>query len=141
MSGIFGGSSGKQTPGQINIPAFTSSGGITPQQEALGQYSYGEDLLAQGNLFASSGTGESTMATQGAEGAKNTEAEQMAQMSDTNQEAQYKEYQNQLQGFQQNLSNELAINQANTNAGNQTLGSLAGAAGFGTGTNSNVNIS
>lgn len=132
MSGLFGGTS-KQTPGQINIPAFTSSGGITPQQQALGQYSYGQDLDAQANLFGSSGTGMSTMATQGAEGAKNTEAEQMAQMSDTNQGAQYEQYQNQLQGFQQNLSNELAIGQANQGAATNTANSLDQLAGFNAG--------
>lgn len=130
MSGLFG-NSGKNDPQQINIPAFTSSGGITPQQGELGQFTLGQDLDAQGNLFGGSGTGMSTMATQGAEGAKNTEALQLAGMSDADQNAAYQLYKNQLSGFQQNLQNELAINTANQNTTNSSLDSLAQLAGFG----------
>lgn len=136
MSGLFGGSSGKNSPEQINVPAFTSSGGITQPQDALGQYSLGQDLLAQGNLFGSSGTGQSTMATQGAEGAKNTEAMQLAGFSDTNQLAEYGLYGNEVQGLSQNLSNALTLNQAPSDE----LGGLAGQAGFGSGISTNVNI-
>ena len=135
MSGLFGGGSGggKLNVQDVNVPAFTSSGGVTPQQEALGQYSYGQDLLAQGNLFGSSGTGMSTMATQGAEGARNTEAMQVAGMSDTDQNAAYKLYQNQVGGFEQGLQNDLTLQNANQQVADQSLSSLVKAAGFGSG--------
>ena len=134
MSGLFGGGgSGKLNVQDLNIPAFTSSGGVTPQQDALGQYTYGQDLLAQGNLFGSSGTGMSTMATQGAEGAKNTEVQQLAGASDTNQNAQYDLYKNQLTGFEQGLQNDLTLQNANQTVADQSLTSLVKAAGFGSG--------
>ena len=131
MSGLFGGSGGGslKSPQDVNVPAFTSSGGITPQQDALGQYSLGENLLAQANQFGSSGTGDSTMATQGAEGATNATAMQVAGMSDTNEAAQYGLYQNDLSAMEQNLSNDVALNQSSST----NLGSLAQAAGFGSG--------
>ena len=112
MSDLSGGSSkGAQT----NPDA---GGGITPQQQALAQYGYGEDLLGQANLFGTSGTGMSTMATQGAEGAKNTEAMQEASMSDTDESA-----------FQQmtNLAN--AQNQQSGSGLASGLGELAGSIG------------
>ena len=138
MSGLFGGGSGggKLNVQDVNIPAFTSSGGITPQQQELGQYSYGQDLLAQGNLFAGDkgmGTGMSTMATQGAEGAKNTEAQQLAGYSDTDQGAMYQLYQNQVGGFEQSLQNDLTLQNANQAVAGQDLSSLVKAAGFSAG--------
>ena len=136
MSGLFG-SNSKLDLGDVNIPAFTSSGGITPQQEAFGQYSYGQDLLAQGNLFGGSGTGISTMATQGAEGAKNTEVAQLAGASDTDQGAMYDLYKNQVGGFEQGLQNQLTLNQASQTATDNSLASLVKASGFGSGLNSN----
>jgi hypothetical protein len=124
-----GGGGGNKGAQDVNIPPFESAGGVTPQQSALGQYTYGENLLGQGSEYGGEGLGDSTMATQGAEGAKNTEAQQMGQMSDTDQSAMYQLYQNDVQNELQGLQNQ-AGSGANTNL---NLGSLASAAGFGTG--------
>jgi hypothetical protein len=129
------GGGGNKGASGVDIPPFLSGGGITPQQQEFGNFTYGENLLGQGSAFASSGTGDSTMATQGAEGAKNTEAEQMGQMSDTDQSAMYDLYKGDVSNELQSLSN-----QASTNQGQGlNLGSLASAAGFGTGTQGNFN--
>ena len=133
MSGLLGGGSGgKGSPEDVNIPPFESQGGVTPQQQALCQYSYGQDLLAQGNLFGSSGTGQSTMATQGAEGARNTAAMQMAGMSDTDEKAMYQLYQNDVQATEQDLANSA------TTGTSPSLPSLAEGSGFGTNTNAGL---
>lgn len=139
MSGIFGNSSGKNSPDQLNIPAFTSSGGITPQQQDLANFSYGQDLTGQASLFGGSGTGMSTMATQGAEGAANTKAQQISGMSDADQEAMYGLYENQVQGEEQSLQNDFTLQ----NQSDSSLSSLAGAAGnlFGSGTSSSLSTS
>lgn len=130
MSQLFGNSGGKNEPFDINIPAFESAGGVTPEQLSLGQYSYGQDLLAQRSLFGGSGTGESTMATQGAEGSRNTAALQMAGMSDANTEAQYQLYKNNIQGITQGLTNAAALDIAPGSTPSTSLGSLATGAGF-----------
>jgi hypothetical protein len=124
-----GGGGGNKGAQDVNIPPFESAGGVTPQQSELGQYTYGENLLGQASQFGGSGTGQSTMATQGAEGAANTQAQQMGEMSDTDQSAMYQLYQNDVQNELQGLQNQ-AGSGANTNL---NLGSLASAAGFGTG--------
>lgn len=123
-----GGGQSKGSPQNVNIPAFQSQGGITPQQQDLAQFTYGENLLGQGNQFASSGTGQSTMATQGAEGARNTMAQQQGEMSDVDQEAMYQLYQNDVQSQIQQLQNQTTLDQQNSGS----LGSLAQMAGFGT---------
>jgi hypothetical protein len=126
MSGIFGGGGGsKGSPENVNIPPFESQGGITPQQQDLAQYTYGENLLGQGSMFGSSGTGDSTMATQGAEGARNTMAQQQGQMSDIDQEAQYQLYQNDVQSQIQQLQNAQTLDQS----ASPNLSSLASSAG------------
>lgn len=130
MSNLFGGGGSKNEPFNVNIPAFESAGGITPQQQALGQYSYGQDLMGQAELFGGSGTGESTMATQGAEGARNKAALQMAGMSDTNQEAQYQLYQNDIQNIEGGLANAATLDIAPGASPATSLGSLATGAGF-----------
>jgi hypothetical protein len=114
-----------KSPEDVNIPAFTSQGGITPQQQDLAQYTYGENLLGQASDFGSSGTGMSTMATQGAGGAAMTEAQQQGQMSDTDQEAQYQLYQNDVGSEIQGLQNQTTL--ANQNSA--SLSGLASAAG------------
>ena len=135
MSGVFGGSSGKNDPQNVNIPAFTSSGGITPQQQDLASFSLGQDLTAQGALFGGSGTGMSTMATQGAEGAQNNTAQQVGGMSDADQDAMYQLYQNQVQGEEQSLQNQITLD--NQNNSGPSLASLAGTL-FGSGTKSSL---
>jgi len=125
---------GKDSPEQINVPPFTSTGGITPEQQTLANYTLGQDLTGQASLFGGSGTGMSTMATQGAEGAENTQAQQIGAMSDTNQNALYTDYENQVKAEEQGLQNQITLGNQNASS----LSSLAGAAGnlFGTGTSS-----
>lgn len=137
---LFGGGGKGDSPQNINIPAFTSSGGVTPEQQTLANYGYGQDLMANANLFGGSGTGMSTMATQAAEGAANTGAQTVGGMSDVNQEAMYKDYTNQLAAEEQGLQNDITLsNQSNASelsslaAAGQLLGS-----GFGTGTTSSL---
>jgi hypothetical protein len=124
-----GGTSGNKGAQDVNIPAFQSAGGVTPQQSDLGQYTYGENLLGQASQYAGSGTGQSTMATQGAEGARNEQALQMGQMSDADQEAMYSLYQNDVSNELQGLANQASQQQT----GNANLGNLFTAAGQTTG--------
>jgi hypothetical protein len=118
MGDIFGNTFGGNPP-SINIPAFTSSGaGLTPDEQALNQYTYGEDLLGLASDFGKSGTGQSTMATQAATGAKIGEAEQAGKISDINQTAQYDAYKNAVNSWIAQLSNQSTLTQlANANAG------------------------
>jgi hypothetical protein len=132
-----GGGSGNKGASDVNIPPFMSAGGVTPQQSELGQFTYGENLLGEGAQYGASGTGQSTMATQGAEGAKNTEAQQMGQMSDVDQSAMYQLYQNDVSNELQGLQNQASQSQGQ----NLNLGSLASAAGFGTGSSGTFNTS
>jgi hypothetical protein len=100
----------------VNIPSFQSAGGITPQQQAFGDYTYGENLDATGNEFGQSGTGMSTMATQAAGGANLGEAKQVGGMSDVNQGAQYAMYQGDVSNELQGLANQVANTQQETAA-------------------------
>jgi hypothetical protein len=111
----------------FDVPAFASGGGITPDQQALGQYTYGQGLDAQGNLFGQSGTGQSTMATQGAEGARMAEAEQTGGMSDINQGARYTQYGNQVSNVEGQIQNQASLESlANTAAADQLTSGLGG---------------
>jgi len=135
MSGLFGGSSGKDSPEQINVPPFLSSGGITPEQQTLAQFTQGQDLTGQATAFGGEGMGMSTGATQAAEGAANTGAQTAGGMSDIDQGAMYTDYQNQVQAEAQGLQNDITLGNQN----DASLSSLASAAGtlFGTGTKTN----
>ena len=110
-------STGSGTKGaqNVDIPAFQSAGGITPQQQSLGDYTYGEGLDNIGNQF-SGGTGMSTMATQGAGGVNFAEAEQVGQMSDINQGAQYNMFQQDVNSELQGLANQVQNTQQTTAA-------------------------
>jgi hypothetical protein len=66
--------------------------GVSPEQAALAQYSYGQNLLKNEQTF-SGGTGHSTMATQGAGGARFKEAFDVATESDKNLAAQFTQLQ------------------------------------------------
>lgn len=147
MSGLFGGggSKGFTEPTTVDIPPFLSSGGVTPQQSDLAEYSYGENLLGEANLFGQSGTGQSTMATQGAGGAAMQKAADLGKMSDTDQAAQYALYGQDLSGLENNLNTQTTLDQIAQTANQQAtsglvsgLGSLAGlgakTGGFGTNT-------
>ena len=115
--GSSGGAKGAQN---VNIPAFQSAGGITPQQQAFGDYTYGEGLDATGNEFGAGGVGgglgDSTMATQAAGGVNLGEAQQVGGMSDVNQGAQYNLFQNDVQNELQGLANQVQNTQQVTAA-------------------------
>lgn len=126
---------GSTSVDQQQYPYFTSSGGVTPQQTALADYDYGQNLLEGQAQFEGSGEGggpiDSTMATQTAGGANMGKALNLASMSDVNQGAEYGAYENAINIDQQNNANLLAENQANLSSATSTgtsLGSLAGAA-------------
>lgn len=136
MSGLFGGSGGKNSPEQVNIPAFTSSGGITPQQQSLADFTYGQNLVGEAGQFTNPGDAMSTMATQGAEGAANTKAQTMGEMSDTDQNAMYQDYENQVAATEQGLQNQITL----SNQNNSDLTGLAKAL-FGSGTGSALQTS
>jgi hypothetical protein len=64
-----------------------SGSGPSPEQAALAQYTYGENLLKSRAQFPQ-GLQHSTMVTQMAEGAKNKWAQDMAKAGDANMAAQ-----------------------------------------------------
>lgn len=97
---------GKGGGGQ-QYPYFQSPGGVTPEQQALAEYTMGQDMVQQGSQFANTGTGMSTMATQaGAVGPAFTEAASLAQSSDANQQAMMKAQQVGEQINNQNITNQ-----------------------------------
>jgi hypothetical protein len=93
----------------MNIPPFTSAGGISPDESALAQYGFGQNLLGSASEFGTSGTGMSTMATQAAGGARMGEAQTQGALSDVDQSAMEQAYYNQTSGELQNLGNQLSI--------------------------------
>lgn len=66
----------------------SGSASASPEQAALAQYQYGQNLLATQSGAANKGIGASTMATQAAGGAANQYAAQMAGAADLNTQAQ-----------------------------------------------------
>lgn len=102
-------------------------GGVSPEQAALSQYTYGQDLLAARSGYAGTGTGESTMATQASGGARNKLAKSLASASDQNQQLQIAAAQSLQQLAQQNEANQGFA------AGSQGGGSSS--SGFGSSTN------
>jgi hypothetical protein len=129
LGGASKGGSTDQMGQPVNIPPFLSAGGITPQQGALADFTYGEGLDAIGNEFGSSGTGQSTMATQGAGGANFAKAEQQGQMSDVNQTADYARYQGDVSNELQGLATQANLNMQDVTQQQQTLGTEANALG------------
>jgi hypothetical protein len=117
----------------VNIPPFLSAGGITPQQGALADFTYGEGLDAAVNEFGGHGSGgalgDSTMATQAAGGANFAKAEQQGQMSDVNQTADYTRYGNDVSNELQGLATQASLNQQDVAQQQQTLGTEANALG------------
>jgi hypothetical protein len=123
------------SPQNVNIPPFYSAGGITPEQESLAQYGMNEADVATGSAFGNSGTGMSTMATQGATGNRIGKAVTEGTESNTDEDALYKAYQNdqtaEIQGLQnqstlsnlatQNLTNQITqLGKAGTTAANNS---------------------
>ena len=120
-------------PANVNIPPFTSSGGITPEQQALTQYTLGQNLLADESQFASSGTGESTMKTQATGGARIGAAEEAGKISDVNQGATYQAYRNDVQNLLGNLQTSSTLSNLQQNQTLADLASAGQAAGLGGG--------
>jgi hypothetical protein len=133
-SEIGGKAAGNLDVNQTQYPFFTSPGGVTPQQTALSEYDYGQNLTEGQAQFEGSGEGGgprlSTMASQVAGGANIGKAIQSGSMSDVNQGAEYGAYQNAINIDQQNNEAMLAENEQNlSNA--TSLASLAGSAAGG----------
>src|SRR5580700_255658 len=134
-SEIGGKAAGGLDVNQQQYPFFTSPGGVTPEQSALSEYDYGQNLTeSQGQFDPASqpggGASLSTMATQAAGGANTGKSLDLAKMSDVNQGAELGAYDNAINIDQQNNQNLLAEQQTNlSNA--TTLASLAGSAAGG----------
>jgi hypothetical protein len=122
---------GGESVDQTQFPFFTSPGGVTPQQSALADYDYGQNLTQGQAQFEGSDQGGgpslSTMATQVAGGANMGRAENLAKLSDTNQDASFKAFQNAENIDQQNNANSLADQEQGAQTAT-TLASLAGKA-------------
>jgi hypothetical protein len=133
-SELGGKAAGGENVNQQQYPYFTSPGGITPQQSALAEYDYGQNLTEGQAQFEGSGEGGgpslSTMATQTATGANIGKAIQSGATSDVNQGADYKAFGDAINISQQNNENLLAENQQNLQNAS-SLASLAGAAAGG----------
>jgi hypothetical protein len=138
MSDIGGQATGKGGDAQqTQYPFFQSAGGVTPEQTALADYSYGQNLTeGQGQFGNSPEAGEgggnalSTMATQVAGGANTGKALNLAGSSDADQDAQLKAYDNSINIDQQNNAAGLA-EQEQQQSQITSLASLAGAAAGG----------
>jgi hypothetical protein len=128
VGGKIGGSQGAD---QQQYPYFTSPGGVTPEQTALADYDYGQNLTQGQAQFEGSDQGGgpslSTMATQVAGGANMGTAINLAGLSDTNQGAEFSAFQNAENIDQQNNENALA-QQDQSLQQQSTLATLAGKA-------------
>jgi hypothetical protein len=125
---------GSTSVDQQQYPYFTSPGGVTPQQTALADYDYGQNLTEGQAQFGGGdeggGNALSTMATQTATGANMGKAINLAGMSDTNQGAALGAYTNAESIDQQNNEAGLAENEQQLQSAT-SLASLAGAAAGG----------
>jgi hypothetical protein len=125
---------GSTSVDQQQYPYFTSPGGVTPQQTALADYDYGQNLTQGQAQFEGSdeggGNSLSTMASQVAGGANIGKAINLAGLSDTNQGAALSAYNNAENIDQQNNENALA-EQDQSLAEGTSLASLAGKAAGG----------
>ena len=130
-SEVGGKAAGGENVDQQQYPFFTSPGGVTPQQTALADYDYGQNLTQGQAQFEGSDQGGgpslSTMATQVAGGANMGKAETLAKLSDTDQDASFKAFQNAENIDQQNNANSLADQEQGAQTAT-TLASLAGKA-------------
>ena len=119
---------------QQQFPYFTSPGGVTPQQTALADYDYGQNLTQGQAQFEGSdqggGASLSTMASQVAGGANIGKAINLAGLSDTDQGAAYSAFGNAENIDQQNNTNALAEQEQSLQQ-STSLASLAGKAAGG----------
>ena len=143
MSDIGGAGASSKGADQQQYPYFTSPGGVTPEQTALADYDYGQNLTQGQGQFEGGdqggGASLSTMASQVAGGANTGKAINLSGLSDTDQGAAYSAFGNAENIAQQNNENALA-EQDQSLAQASSLASLAGkaaggsAAGLPTGT-------
>ena len=125
---------GSTSVDQQQYPYFTSPGGVTPEQTALADYDYGQNLTEGQAQFGQGdeggGNALSTMASQVAGGANMGKAINLAGLSDTDQGAAFSAFQNAENIDQQNNSNALA-EQGQSLSQATSLASLAGKAAGG----------
>ena len=133
-SEVGGKAGGSTSVDQFQFPYFTSPGGVTPQQTALADYDYGQNLTQGQGQFEGSdeggGNSLSTMASQVAGGANVGKAINLAGLSDTDQGAAYSAFGNAENIDQQNNTNALA-EQDQSLAEQSSLAALAGKAAGG----------
>jgi len=113
MGGLTGGGGGKTS----------TAGGVSPEQQALAQYTFGEKVIGDRQKFAGSenmGMGPSTNLTQAIGGSRFGEAKQLADMSDKDFKA--------MQAFNEQQGQ--ALEQVAGQAG-QLFGGLGGGGGGG----------
>jgi hypothetical protein len=125
---------GSESVNQFQFPDFTSPGGVTPQQTALADYDYGQNLTEGQAQFGQGdeggGNALSTMASQVAGGKNIGKAINLAGLSDTDQNAAYSAFGVAENIDQQNNANALA-EQDQSLAEQSSLASLAGKAAGG----------
>ena len=128
---------GSTSVDQQQYPYFTSPGGETPQQTALADYDYGQNLTQGQAQFEGSDQGGgpslSTMASQVAGGANIGKAINLSGMSDVDQGAAYSAYGNAENIDQQNNENALAENEQSLQQLVSGVGTAQGAAGLSAG--------
>jgi hypothetical protein len=133
-SEVGGKAAGSLDVNQSQYPFFTSPGGITPQQQSLSDYDYGQNLTEGQAQFEGSGEGGgpslSSMASQVAGGANIGKAITSGGMSDVNQGAEYGAYGNAENIDQQNNQNLLAENEQNLQTLVSGVGNQQGQAGL-----------
>ena len=112
MGGGKGGGGGKTS----------TAGGVSPEQQALAQYTYGENVIGDRQKFAQQGMGPSTNETLSVAGSRFKEAQDLAEMSDKDFKA--------MQAFNQQQANSL---QSVAGSAGQLLGGLGGGGGGGGG--------
>jgi hypothetical protein len=122
---------GSQSVDQQQFPFFTSPGGVTPEQTALADYDYGQNLTQGQAQFEGSdqggGASLSTMASQVAGGANIGKALNLSGASDVNQGAALSAFGNAESIDQQNNENALAEQEQSLQQAT-SLSSLAGKA-------------
>ena len=125
---------GNTSVDQQQFPYFTSPGGVTPEQTALADYDYGQNLTQGQAQFEGSGQGGgaslSTMASQVAGGANIGKAINLAGLSDTDHGAAFSAFQNAENIDQQNNENALAENEQSLQQLVSGVGTAQGAAGL-----------
>jgi hypothetical protein len=117
MGGMMGGGKGGGGGGKTD-----TGGGVSPEQQALAQYTYGENVIGDRAKFAREGMGPSTNETLSVAGSRFKEAEDLAKMSDADFKA--------MQAFNQREAN--SLQQVAGSAG-QLIGGLGGGGGGGGG--------